>query len=241
MSTHFSGLAASLGNQRVMRNSLTQADRAMEGFLSPEIRANVDRDAALLLAGYLQAAAAVRRTKRLLEGLDRMPASGAQMVWDSCGLAKAFGGASTEARSRVRLTVNALDDRVTYGFASTPGRQRSTLSIFPTHYSRCKQGLLANASTYGHIRICPSLPRRPIGFITQVLLHELMHQRLGVRDVRSPTCKSGDECRCYREKALALVRSGQTELALRNIDNYVYAIIRSAEYLKECMNDQQST
>ena len=101
------------------------------------------------------------------------------------------------------------------------GRRRPpTLACFPKSYGRCRTGLLGNASIFGTVRVCPQLFARGPSEVAAVVLHELMHQDLGVDDQRHGIC-TGSKNRCYREGAIDLLRAGRFDLAVHNIDNFV--------------------
>jgi hypothetical protein len=55
-----------------------------------------------------------------------------------------------------------------------------------------------------------------------VVLHEILHQKLGLDDQRDSVCQRGEESRCYRYGARQLVMFGKLEKGLRNNDNYAF-------------------
>lgn len=115
---------------------------------------------------------------------------------------------------------DALVGRFTRGYDTDGRRVAATFACFPASYSRCRNGLLGNASVYGTVRLCPKLLSRSTTAVAAIVLHELMHQGLGVGDRRHEGC-DGSKNRCYRDNAHALVAAGRHDLAVRNIDNYV--------------------
>jgi len=120
----------------------------------------------------------------------------------------------------VIAVVRGVLDRFTRGYSKGGKTVPTTLACFPASYDRCRTGLLGNATIYGTLRFCPQLLERGVAEVAKVVLHEMLHQGLGVGDRRHENCQ-GSKHRCYREGALALVESGGYDLAGRNIDNYV--------------------
>lgn len=90
------------------------------------------------------------------------------------------------------------------------------------NWGGCRSSLLANASIYGTVRVCPRTLRKPLNEGALVILHELLHQRLNIGDQRDRVCDRGSDARCYRIGARKLVRAGNLRKALRNNDNYAY-------------------
>lgn len=69
---------------------------------------------------------------------------------------------------------------------------------------------------------CVSVPfEAPHRRSGRVLLHEMLHQRLGVTNQQHHACGSRKDHSCYRGGALRLVEGGRDDLASRNNDNYV--------------------
>lgn len=87
---------------------------------------------------------------------------------------------------------------------------------------RCRTGVIANASQYGTVRVCPRLLRKNTSVGGMVVLHEMLHQGLGVGDRRDIVCRRSNESRCYRRGARHLVAHQKLEKALRNNDNYAF-------------------
>lgn len=128
----------------------------------------------------------------------------------------------------VRVFAEALR-RLREGYRSGRARRPTTVECMPAS-GRCGKGLLGNASIYGRVRLCPRLLARGVDEIAAVVLHEVMHHRLGVGDQRHDDCVGDRKQRCYRDNAHALVAAERFDLASRNIDNFVLfarAIARS--------------
>jgi hypothetical protein len=87
---------------------------------------------------------------------------------------------------------------------------------------KCRTSVLANASRYGTVRVCPRLLHKAPDVGGMVVLHEILHQKLGLDDQRDSVCQRGEESRCYRYGARQLVMFGKLEKGLRNNDNYAF-------------------
>lgn len=174
-----------------------------------------------LLAAYRLAFGWVRHAAQWLRGF----AASKQLAnaWASSVLSRTLGPFSMRRVRRLVRLVRRLLDRFEHGFEHGGGRRPTTLACFPASYHRCRTGLLGNASIYGTLRFCPRLLERDVSGVAKVVLHEMMHQRLGVDDQRHADC-TGSKDRCYRESARTLVSAGRYDLAGRNIDNYVAVI-----------------
>lgn len=174
-----------------------------------------------LLAAYRLAFGWVRQAAQWLRGF----AASKQLArtWASSMLSRTLGPFSMRRVRRLVRLVRRLLDRFAHGFEERGGRRPTTLACLPASYHRCRTGLLGNASIYGTLRFCPRLLERDVTGVAKVVLHEMMHQRLGVDDQRHEEC-TGSKDRCYRESARTLVASGRYDLAVRNIDNYVALI-----------------
>jgi hypothetical protein len=144
----------------------------------------------------------------------------ARSRWTGSEAAKLFGPFSAPRVKHVAKVFIGLVRRFQSGYEIGGQHRAPTIGCFPASYGRCKTGLLGNASIFGTIRLCPRLIARPAAEVAAVVLHEMMHQGLGVGDRRHEMCE-GSKNRCYREGADALVGAGRHDLAIRNIDNYV--------------------
>jgi hypothetical protein len=202
--------------------ALSPAPAAASAAVVPRIAGCDDRARAELASAYRVALGWVRRAAEWLRGLARR--GDASRTWHASPLARLFGPFSPQRLRRVVRVVRGLLDRFTHGFTVDGGRLRPTLACLPPSYERCQTGLLGNASIYGTLRFCPRLLTQAVPAVAKVVLHEMMHQGLGVGDRRHADCE-GSKHRCYRDGAATLVAAGRYDLAGRNIDNYV-AFIR---------------
>jgi hypothetical protein len=140
--------------------------------------------------------------------------------WNGSSAARLFGPYRTSRFQRVLRVFDELIRRFHRGYQISGRWIAPALVCFPMSYSRCRKGLLGNASIFGTVRLCPQLLERGPAQTASVVLHELMHQGLGVDDQRHQAC-NGSKHRCYREGAQELVNANRFDLAVRNIDNYV--------------------
>jgi hypothetical protein len=171
-----------------------------------------------LVQAYHQAYRWALGTRRWLARL--MSHADARKRWNNGSAARLFGPYALARVRRVFLVFEGLLQRFHRGYEIAGRQVAPTLACFPESYHRCRNGLLGNASIFGTIRLCPrSLARGPLQ-AAMVVLHELMHQGLGVDDQRHQAC-NGSKHRCYRENARELVHENRYDLAVRNIDNYV--------------------
>jgi hypothetical protein len=177
----------------------------------PQARARIE---AAYRQAYAWAVAAQRWLARLVAG------GNVRSRWNGGVAGRLFGPFRAERLRRVVRVLGGLLRRFREGYLVKGRRVPATIACFSTTYHRCGKGLLGNASIYGTIRLCPQLLRRPVDEVAAIVLHELMHQRLGVGDRRHESC-AGSKRRCYRDGATDLVEAGRHDLALRNIDNFV--------------------
>ncbi len=177
----------------------------------PQARARIE---AAYRKAYAWAAAAQSWLARLVAGGD------IRSRWNRGVAGRLFGPFRAERLRRVVRVLGGLLRRFREGYVVNGRRVPPTIACFSTSYHRCGKGLLGNASIYGTIRLCPQLLRRSVDEVAAIVLHELMHQRLGVGDRQHESCE-GSKRRCYREGATDLVAAGRHDLALRNIDNFV--------------------
>jgi hypothetical protein len=171
-----------------------------------------------LAAAYQTAFGWARATAAWLRQWIRSPAL--RREWNAGPVGRLFGPFSTARARRLWAVVRGVVDRFERGFEHDGRRMPTTLMCLPASYRRCSTGLLGNASIYGTLRFCPRLLEQDVPSVAKVVLHELMHQGLGVGDRRHEDCE-GSKHRCYREGARDLVEAGRYDLAGRNIDNYV--------------------
>lgn len=171
-----------------------------------------------LLSAYQIAGAWLRTAAAWLRRA--LGSSSARDAWERGALRRAFGPYSPMRARQVLRVIRGVLDRFERGFSHGDQRRPPVLACLPASYRRCRTGLLGNASIYGTLRFCPRLLSRDVTGVAKVVLHEMMHQGLGVGDQRHADC-DGSRHRCYRDGARALVAAGRYDLALRNIDNYV--------------------
>lgn len=132
-------------------------------------------------------------------------------------------GRYAEANFRfVHKTFKRVTDRFEKGYDFGGKKRPVKFACLSESTGRCRSSLLANASIYGTIRVCPRTLRKPLNEGALVILHEMLHQRLGIGDQRDRICNRGSDARCYRIGARKLVRAGDLRKALRNNDNYAY-------------------
>lgn len=143
--------------------------------------------------------------------------------WDKGPARRWFGPYSEVSRARVQRVLGASRRRLHEGFAAGGARRPMTIKCLSATGSRCERRrlLLANASQFGTIRVCPRLLGKPVEEGAMTLLHETLHHLLGTDDQRAPECSVGGDSRCYRDGARALVTAGKFKKALKNNDNYV--------------------
>ena len=161
-----------------------------------------------------------------LAALSTLHHGSAASVWNAGPLRASFGAFRPRHARRVQLVWRAVVTRFERGFRHGAVRRPVVIDCFPSSHDRCGEGLLGNANHYGRLRLCPQLLHRSDREIAAVILHEIMHQRLGVDDQRHDVCVPDRKRRCYRENADRLVEHGRSDLAVRNIDNYVRFAMR---------------
>ncbi len=186
--------------------------------LAPKVATCEAGTRAKLLGAYQMAFGWAQSTVAWLRQLLRSPSI--RREWNAGVVGRLFGPFSVARARRVVSVARGVLDRFEHGFLREGRRLTTTLVCLPASYRRCGTGLLGNASIFGTLRFCPRLLDRDLAGIAKVVLHEMMHQGLGVGDRRHENCQ-GSKHRCYREGADALVAAGRYDLAGRNIDNYV--------------------
>lgn len=170
---------------------------------------------------YVQAGFLARGALVYLRALENMCLKGREQAWEAGPARAYFGRWSGDKLQLVVRAFSRLGVRFEEGFRDTTSISAPRFECFPQDHSRCHRGLLANASIYGTVRVCPSLLKRPDGEVSAVILHEMLHQGLGIADQKHHACGSRKDHRCYRGGALRLVENGRVDLASRNTDNYV--------------------
>lgn len=170
-------------------------------------------------AWAIAALAAVRSTSR-------SPSS--SRAWNHGPLGRSFGRHRRQHARRVERVWSAVVARFEHGFKHGDRRKPVVIECFPEKHDRCNEGLLGNANIYGRLRLCPQLLHRDDATVAAVVLHEMMHQRIGVDDQRHSSCVPDRKQRCYRDNADRLVDEDRSDLAVRNIDNYVRFAMRVA-------------
>ncbi len=128
--------------------------------------------------------------------------------------------------ARFRFIVRVFGEsrkRLHEGFDSAGAREPMRIKCLSKVGTRCEKRrlLLANASEFGAIKVCPRLLSKSLEEGAMTMLHESLHHLMGVDDQRAKECSVGSETRCYRDGARALVQAGKFSKALRNNDNHV--------------------
>ncbi|MFV8752589.1 hypothetical protein ACNOYE_18735 [Nannocystaceae bacterium ST9] len=172
---------------------------------------------------YAVAAAVARSASKYTQQLALRCARGQNLAWHDGPAPRFFGDFRADKVRKIVNVFSGVETRFREGFVDSTSIEAPRIECFGRDHGRCRQGLLANASIFGTIRVCPSLLERSTREVALVLLHEMLHQGLGVGDRRHPVCRSGKkrDMRCYREGAVRLVEEGRSDLALQNNDNYV--------------------
>ena len=159
-----------------------------------------------------------------LRDLGRSAARGrrATAAWDRGPARRFFGPWSKTSVVQVLRVYTRVLRRFQIGFKVRVGSRPVSFRCFGPgeDHGQCDEGLLANARIRGTIRFCPRVLDRSDVPLPLIILHEMMHHGLGLRDRRHPIC-SGNKHRCYRGNAERLVREELYGVALTNIDNYV--------------------
>lgn len=161
-----------------------------------------------------------------LGAVDALRHGAARARWNAGPLRASFGRFQIKHARVVLRLWRGVVARFEHGFDHGGRRRAVVIECFPESHERCGEGLLGNANLFGRLRLCPQLLARSERAIAAVLLHEMMHQGLGVDDVRHSSCIPDRKQRCYRENADRLVRQGHDALAVRNIDNHVRFAMR---------------
>ncbi len=137
-------------------------------------------------------------------------------------LAYWFGPYSEQRMRFILRTFSRVLQRFEHGYRVGQEYRPVRFRCLTTKVKRCRSGVIANASEYGTVLVCPRLLKKTTCVGGMVVLHEMLHQDLGVGDQRDVVCKRGDENRCYRRGARHLVEHQKLEKALRNNDNYAF-------------------
>lgn len=174
-----------------------------------------------LMRAYADAYAMATAAARAVAALPS-DAAARKAAWNRGPLRRIFGAYRGGNARRVAAVLTRLLGRFARGWPSGAGYRPVVLDCFPATYARCKRGLLGNASVPGRLRLCPELLARSRAEVAGVVLHELLHRGLGVGDQRHSSCRSDRKHRCYRDAGLGLAAQGRSDLAIRNIDNYVF-------------------
>lgn len=132
-----------------------------------------------------------------------------------------FGQFSLEKLEYITFVFESVVQRFEKGFYLGEKFAPTKIKCLTNKQQRCNQGVLANAAEFGTIRVCPRLLNKSDIYGGLVILHELLHQKLGVGDQRDLVCKRGEESRCYRTGARKLIVNDKIVKAMKNNDNYV--------------------
>lgn len=179
------------------------------------------RRASVLRRGYRDAFEMAVAAAHMVNGLPS-DARERAAAWDAGPLRTAFGAHVTQYARRVARVYAGVLQRFISGWPGGAASRAIVLDCFPDGNRRCAKGLLGNASVPGRLRFCPQLLARSRGEIASVVLHELLHRGLGVKDQQHESCDADRKNRCYRDSGVALARRGRSDLAVTNIDNYVF-------------------
>jgi hypothetical protein len=170
------------------------------------------------IAAYHYALAAKKFLDRLGQNIEVVRAK----LWNHARpvtAAEWFGPYSSRTFDTVSFVIHGVVSRFERGFEGSGPVQ---FLCVRSSQERCNQGVLANAREFGIVRLCPRLIAKNPTDGGIVILHELLHQELGIEDVRHRVCRLGNETRCYRSGARKLVNSGHFTEALHNNDNFAY-------------------
>ncbi|MBF2001812.1 MAG: hypothetical protein IGS38_13940 [Synechococcales cyanobacterium M58_A2018_015] len=185
---------------------------------------------------YEQAYWYTKVTQRFLSELVKLPVDQRIALWNGQGHdcisgnwcqyspvpAYWFGSYSKKRIRLVLRTFTHVLQRFERGYQFEEEYRPVRFRCLTNKVGRCRTGVIANASEYGTVRVCPRLLKKTICVGGMVVLHEMLHQDLGVDDQRDVICKRGDEKRCYRRAARHLVTHQKLDKALRNNDNYAF-------------------
>lgn len=188
------------------------------GPLTPRVATCEPKQRAKLLAAYHTAYHWARAAAAWLARWVKSPS--VRREWNAGVVGRLFGPFRIPRLRKLVGVVRGVLERFTRGYSKGGKTMPTTLMCFPASYHRCRSGLLGNANIFGTLRFCPRLLEQDVTAVAKVVLHEMLHQGLGVGDRRHENCE-GSKHRCYRDGALALVESGRYDLAARNIDNFV--------------------
>ena len=194
----------------------------------PEIRSVCcQKSASSIHEGYLLAYRYARAGLAVLVAISRMHSHRERAIAWSRPLKGApklipqnwFGPYSASALRHLQRSFAAVVLRFTKGYQVSGGFRATQFMCLGEDHRKCRKGVLANASIYGTVRVCPSLLSRRADRIGVVVLHEMFHQLGDIRDQWDPVCRRGGESRCYGNGALRLVRYRKFNKALKNNDN----------------------
>jgi|CXWL01.1.fsa_nt_gi hypothetical protein len=191
--------------------------------LPPKILPACDQEKAkrvcrFYVAAYQYALAA----KLFLDRIEQYIESVRAQLWNQARpvtAAEWFGPYSPKTFDTVSFIIRGVVNRFERGYEGSGAVQ---FLCVRTSQERCDQSVLANAREFGIIRLCPRLIAKNPATGGIVILHEFLHQGLGVGDVRHKVCRRRNETRCYRSGAKKLINSGNFTEALHNNDNYAY-------------------
>jgi hypothetical protein len=200
---------------------------------------------------YQQAYLYTKAAKQFLYRLKDLPPEQRKAVWNGqghqCNSARRcryfpvpaywFGPYSEKRMRFILLVFTQVLQRFELGYRFGRQSRPVRFQCVSAGVGRCRIGVIANASQYGTVCVCPRLLNKTTGVGGMVVLHEMLHQDLGVGDQRDLVCQRSDESRCYRRGARRLVAHQLLEKAIRNNDNY--AFFARAIYLRASQTGTQ--
>lgn len=212
-------------------------ERLVENLRAPQTWSNCNETTRQKLeAFYKQAYLYTKVAQRFLSQLVKLPAEQVISIWNGqkhhcisgewCQYspipANWFGSYSVKRIDFILRTFTHVLQRFEHGYLFENRYRPVKFRCLISKMDRCRTGVIANASQYGTVRVCPRLFNKSVPVGGMVVLHEFLHQDLGVGDQRDVVCKRGDEDRCYRRGARHLVAHQKLKKAIRNNDNYAF-------------------
>jgi len=228
---------ASVGKAVPITQELSEHGRLVANLRTPQAWSNCDAATRQKLEEfYKQAYLYTKIAQQFLSQLVKLPVEQRIAIWHGqehrctsgnwCHYSPVpaywFGSYSESRVSFVLRTFTHVLQRFERGYRFKNQYRPVKFRCLTNKVDRCRTGVIANASQYGTVRVCPRLLKKTVCVGGMVVLHEMLHQDLGVGDQRDAVCKHGDENRCYRRGARHLVTHQKLGKALRNNDNYAF-------------------
>jgi hypothetical protein len=228
---------ASVSEAVPMTQALSEQEKLVANLRTPRAWSNCGEATRQKLEEfYKQAYLYAKAAQQFLAQLVKLPVEQRTAIWNGQGHCCTSGnwyhyspvpaywfGSYSESRVNfvLRTFTNVLQ-RFEQGYRFESQYRPIKFHCLTSKVDRCRSGVIANASQYGTVRVCPRLLKKTVCVGGMVVLHEMLHQDLGVGDQRDVVCKRGDENRCYRRGARHLVAHQKLGKALRNNDNYAF-------------------